>query len=106
LDKHQDNIMASLNHRLAIARAANNTQLIALLEQERQQVSGKQTHPGTALWQKILAFVLGDSRLQVSQFFNGSDRWWYAFNPQTGECVYADSEAELRLWIKENYQGR
>ncbi len=44
--------------------------------------------------------------LQVRQFVNGSDMMWYAFDPTTGQCVYADSEAELRIWIEQNYQGK
>ncbi len=46
------------------------------------------------------------NELQVRQFVNGSDMMWYAFDPTTGQCVYADSEAELRLWIEQNYQGK
>jgi hypothetical protein len=46
------------------------------------------------------------NELQAHQFVNGSDMMWYAFDPTTGQCVYADSEAELRIWIEENYQGK
>ncbi len=45
------------------------------------------------------------NELQVHQFANGSDLLWYAFDPMTGNCIYADSEAELRVWIDQNYQG-
>jgi hypothetical protein len=50
--------------------------------------------------QKITEALFGSYQLQVCQFMNGSDLWWYAFDPRTGDCVYADSEAELRLWIE------
>jgi hypothetical protein len=113
LAQHQANLMASLAHRLEIARASHNSQLIELLEQERRQITfnAPQTRRSQQGWLKSLIkdFVRlfsGNSELQVEQFVNGSDQWWYAFDPRTGDCVYADSEAELRLWIKENYQGK
>lgn len=54
------------------------------------------------LKQRITEALFGSYQLQVCQFMNGSDLWWYAFDPRTGECVYADSEAELRLWIEQH----
>ncbi|MBW4522379.1 MAG: hypothetical protein KME16_22220 [Scytolyngbya sp. HA4215-MV1] len=55
------------------------------------------------LREKITEALFGSYQLQVCQFINGSDIWWYAFDPRTGECVYADSEAELRVWIEQHY---
>ncbi len=52
------------------------------------------------------ALFVDNSELQVHQFMNGSDLMWYAFDPRTGQSVYADSEAELRIWIEDNYYGR
>lgn len=111
--RHQDNIMASLARRVEAARAANDRRLIELLEQEKQQIASttKLKTPSLVSWlktfgQAVFKALRGESKLHVSQFINGSDRWWYAFNPHTGECVYADSEAELKLWIKQHYQGR
>lgn len=124
LTKHQDNLMASLAHRLEVARANNNIQLIELLEQEKQQIAATvdrhfdSARPRTTTnltaalsaglkrLQAGFATLIGQSELQVSEFMNGSDRWWYAYDPQTGAWVYADSEVELRLWIKQNYQGK
>lgn len=114
-DKHHDNIMAILARRIEVAQAANDSQLIELLEQERQQI-GQATNSDrnarsfaakfAAFKQDVVNTFFGGSELQVSQYKQGSDDWWYAFDPQTGNCVYADSEAELRLWIEENYQGK
>jgi hypothetical protein len=115
LSRHRDNIMASLTQRLQRARNANDLQLVQLLEQEKQQIEQEVTQleaasrsPWLSSIQHWLNSILfGNAELQVSQFVDGdSDEWWYAFDPQTGRCVYADSEAELRLWIKNNYQGR
>ncbi|MBW4691460.1 MAG: hypothetical protein KME27_06790 [Lyngbya sp. HA4199-MV5] len=114
LEQHQNSIMASLAHRLDVARANNNAHLVALLERERQQVAPKSAastvptrhHWWTALSTFVVNRLFGGSELQVCEIVDGRDRWWVASNPQTGELVYADSEAELRLWIEENYQGR
>lgn len=113
LDKHQDSIMASLAHRLDVARASNNVHLVALLEQEKQQVGktiSKHARSQRNWWDTLTQFVVnrffGSSELQVAEIVDGRDRWWVASDPQTGQMVYADSEAELRLWIEENYQGK
>lgn len=112
--KHYDNIMSVLARRIEAAQAANNAQLIELLEQEKQQIAQTATpHRDVplavrfdAFKQGLLKVLFGGSGLQASRYQQGSDGWWYAFDPQTGDAVYADSEAELRLWIKENYLGR
>lgn len=105
--------MTSLAQRLQRARSADNFRLVQLLEQEKKQLeqevssSESRSHwfTGTQNWLSSLLF--GKTDLQVSQFVDSiNDQWWYAFDPQTGNCVYADSEAELRLWIKNNYQGQ
>ena len=114
LSKHHDSIMASLSHRLEVARATNNSRLVTLLEQEKRQVASGQSNGvarSHATWwqavaQRITHALFGGSSLQVCEVVDGGDRWWVASDPRTGQFVYADSEAEMRLWIEENYQGR
>ena len=115
LATHQVNMLAPLAHRLKIAKETNNLQLVEQLEREKQQIApdapGHRISKSLSAWfssirQSIANAIAAESNLEVRQFGNGSDRWWYAFDPRTGDCVYADSEAELRVWIKENYQGR
>lgn len=113
LDRHLDSMMASLARRIEAAKQADNLQLIELLEQEKQQVrslTNEELNPTSswfaALKQAIVKALFGGSDLQVCHFVNGSDEWWYLTDPRTGQQVYADSEAELRLWIKENYHGQ
>jgi hypothetical protein len=112
LSRHQDNIMTSLAQRLQRARSSNDFRLVQLLEQEKRQVEQElplqlRSHWFTTLQNRLNTILFGKAELQVSQFVDSArDAWWYAFDPQTGHCVYADSEAELRLWIKDNYQGR
>ncbi len=112
-NRHYDSMMASLVRRKEVAKAANDFQLVKLLKQEEQQVAfqaSKRNEPRANAWlnafRQSVAALFGSSELQVHQFANGTDRWWYTFDPRTGRCVYADSEAELRLWIEENYQGK
>ncbi len=114
--KHHSNIVESLNHRMEVARAAHNDRLVNLLEQELQQVqeiensrfplrrhlTGLKTR-----WQSLVRGWSTRSELQVRQIEDASgNRWWQAYNPQTGEMVYADSDTELRLWIKQHYSGK
>jgi len=101
-------MMASLAHRLEVAKATNNSQLARLLECEAQQLTiadtSSQRFKLNAWLQSIkqrVAALFTHSTPRVHEFVNGSDRWWYTINPRTGEFVYADSEAELRLWIKD-----
>ncbi len=112
---HRANMMASLAHRLDVAKKANNLQLIALLEQERQELIAESS-PFKALrslvsWFKTVGENLQKatakrSGLEVSKVELNGDCWWYAFDPQTGRSVYADSDEELLLWVKTNYQGK
>lgn len=111
--KHQANIMATLAHRIEAAQAVHNTQLIELLEREQQQLGQAAPLSRESLAakfnvfrQRIVNAFSRKSDLQVYQYNQGTDWWWYAFDPSTGDCVYADSEAELRVWIEQNYRGR
>lgn len=112
LDRHRDSMMASLNHRLEVARATNNFQLIQLLQQEEQTLSRMFAPPSRSLWQRcqswFKALRINDphkSELEVSQVVLNGDRWWYAYDPRSGQSVYASSDQELMLWVNENYQG-
>lgn len=113
LSRHRDNILTALSHRLQRAKKANDFRLVQLLEQERQQIEQEVPQlKSRSRWLNTIptwlnSILFGKAELQVSQFVDSAkDDWWYAFDPQTGRCVYADSEAELRLWIKHNYQSR
>jgi hypothetical protein len=110
--KHHANMLASLDHRLEAARAADNTQLVALLEKERQQLTGN----GIGLlkapmnWMKRLQQAIAkffSNELDVEEIVDESGRrWWRAYDPQTGKTVYTDSQSEVMVWIEQNYQGR
>lgn len=111
LQKHHENVVASLNRRLAVARANCDQTLIALLEQEQQQiVADVDRHAGSlqqqlaTLWDDLTTLVRGDANLRVWQTVDRhGEHWWCAYDPKTGQSVYADSESEMRLWIEQNY---
>jgi hypothetical protein len=114
LVKHQQNIATSLLHRLESARASHNTQLLALLEQEQQQLA-RMTPSQTGishllgkakkLWHQVIdSFFSPEAALEVRQVIDHNGiLWWYAYEPRTGRCVYATSEAEAVNWIEENH---
>jgi hypothetical protein len=106
---HQHSMMESLTSRLNAARSARNAQLIEKLEQEQQQLAPNVSAQARlrfvescwkAIKQGVGQFFWNGSTQQVYEFSCGSDRWWYTFDPITGECICADSEAELSLWIQ------
>jgi hypothetical protein len=120
---HQSSMLASLERRLGVAKAACNWQLIELLEVERQEISpgsfGAKTlrrnasckeSPSSRLqselqdiWHKFIEMCVPKAELQIEQTADSNgNTWWYACNPQTGQSVYSGSEAEMRLWIETN----
>ncbi len=113
--QHQATIAASLARRLAIAKAAQNAQLITLLEQEQQQLDHN-PHPLTLLaladqvkqiWQSWLDALDRHSQLSVKQVVGESGLvFWYAYDPQTGKSLYAESSSEVVKWIEDNHLGQ
>ena len=112
---HRQSMIDSLQHRLETAQTNRDRRLLELLEHEKHQLIDEAYQLN--LWQALQSgftsiqkginrVLFGGSSLQVNEFDVGSDHFWYAKNPMTGECVYADSESELRLWIEENYSER
>lgn len=117
LSQHQANIIASLSHRLEVARATHNTQLIALLEQEQRQlraqgIFGKAggltdlTYRIRQWWAGVINAIENSSKLSVERIVDETGSvWWYAFDPCTGKTLYAETEAEVMQWIEENQLG-
>ena len=111
-DQHYANMQASLDHRLEVARAAHNNQLISLLEQEKRQLESDWSFNGPLSvlarlkhwWGQLAAAIAHVDDLQVWTTTDDNDAlWWHAYNPRTGRSVITDSEAEMRLWIEANY---
>lgn len=113
--KHRANIAASLARRLEAARAAQNTHLVAMLEQEQKQLLKQPTLFDWAtlrsqirqLWQTWRDAIERQSQLSVERVVDRSGViWWHAYDPQTGKALYAESESEVMQWIEDNHLGR
>jgi hypothetical protein len=111
---------ASLAHRLEIARASQNEHLVALLEREQQQLgvelnrlNGLRVNGLPSLvqgvsqrWQEWMEAIATHSQLSVERVSADGEIFWYAYDPQTGKALYAESESEVLDWIEKNGLGR
>jgi|GEM_PF-410306 len=118
--KHLDNMVASLAHRLEVARANQNFGLVAQLEQERQQLQRQyrlsvRAHTprpsllaiGQRLWSDLKTAIAQSTQLSVDRWVtDAGEVWWQAHDPQTGKALYTDSEADVVQWIEDNGLGR
>lgn len=109
--QHQATIAASLARRLAVAKAAQNTQLLTLLEQEQQQLN-RESHPLNLLalinkvWHSWLDALDRHSQLSVKQIVSNGITFWHAYDPKTGKSLYAESSSEVVKWIEDNDLGQ
>ena len=118
LAQHRENIIASLSHRLEVARATHNTQLIALLEQEQRQLKAQVTFGKAGSlsafsnrvkrwWSEIINAIENSNKLSVEQVVDETGSvWWYAYDPCTGKTLHAETETEVMQWIEDNRLGR
>lgn len=113
--QHQANIAASLAHRLEVARATRNTQLVVLLEQEQRQLQA-QSRPSrlsnlfsslNQRWHNLILAIENSSKLSVERVVDEAGSiWWYAHDPATGKTLYAETEADVLQWIEDNRLGQ
>lgn len=110
--RHKANISASLARRLDQARATRDFQLLALLEQEQQQLI--QSEPpqqsalsnsiqwGKAVWYRLINAIANCSRISIKAvtMSDSGAVIWRGYNPTTGETRYAETEAELIDWVE------
>lgn len=54
---------------------------------------------------RITGLFCANCELQVIKFSNDTQAWWYAYDPQTQQHIYAATEEELERWIEAQYQG-
>jgi hypothetical protein len=114
LNKHQLNILSSLEHRIKIAKLEQNLQLVDLLEIEKKSIdptflqSNAERSPIDWLNRLINGLIdnfVPKTELQIKKLSDTfGNEWWYAYDPKTGKSVYADSDSEMRLWIESNYK--
>ncbi len=96
--KHKATIAGLLTHRLEIARANQNSQLVSLLEQERQQLEHSQTQPVKTNFWNWLTQPMQISIKQLPSSLGGTI--WEGYNPTTGETRHAATEAEIIDWLE------
>ncbi len=112
--QHQAAIAASLTRRLEVAKAAQNFHLVALLEQEQQQLGLAKKHHGSDLvtqikqvWNSWMDAIAHHSMLSIDQIMSDSGTvLWRAYDPRTGKTLYAESESEVVQWIEDNDLGQ
>jgi len=108
---HRTNLLARLEQRIAAAQARHDQRLLALLEQERQQLQISWTpstgsNPLVRFWQWLKQTLLSSPQLQVTSLRDNTGQlWWYAFDPRTGKTLYAESDTEVIQWIEDNRLG-
>ncbi|MGV0027534.1 hypothetical protein [Phormidesmis priestleyi] len=120
--QHQAAILASLSRRIAVAKAAQNVELVFLLEQERRQFDqnnqprmraiSSSDPQGVAdqikqVWRNWMRAIDESSRLSVERIVGDSGViLWRAYDPMTGKTLYAESSSEVVKWIEDNRLGQ
>jgi len=115
--QHLKNMIASLDHRIAVARANQDSRLMELLLQEKRQLESwsgdwaitpkNLIQKFRFLWQQIGRAIANGEALHVEKIVEASGEvWWYAHDPRTGKTLWAESEPEVVKWIEDNNLGR
>jgi len=109
---HQANLLTSLTHRLEAARAHQDQQLVAALQQEQEQLSTV-AHPASAssrleqVWMGFAETLSDWTKVQIEQTTDSQGNpGWYVYNPQAGEAMFTKSQDEMNQWIKSSYWGK
>ena len=109
---HKANLLSLLTRRLEIAKARQDQPLVAALEREYEQLTAlaQPTSMGTRLAQLWMSFAetLSDwNKVHIEQMVDANGKpGWYAYNPQAGQSIFTESEAEMHRWITQSYWGR
>lgn len=59
----------------------------------------------TGVWQSIVRYLTTQNEPKIWQsndWFGHS--WWNVYLPETGQTVRLTSEAEVRVWLEENFR--
>ena len=104
--KHQAIILSNLAHRLKIAQADQNLELLSLLEQERQQLEQSYQRSFQTDKRNLWDWLTQPARLSITQVssnteLGNSGRYFRGYNPITGEIRYGATEADMIDWVEE-----
>ncbi|MEL6940553.1 MAG: hypothetical protein AAFO84_15335 [Cyanobacteria bacterium J06598_1] len=106
---HQSNVMTSLNHRLAVAKANHNQRLVSALEREYEQLTTLAQPVSVVtqlekLWMRFATTLSDWSMVHIERTVDSSGQHsWYAYNPQSGQAVVTHSESDMNQWIRTHY---
>lgn len=113
--QRQSNIKANLQHRMDVATAKQDHQLLQLLTHEQTQLESTwhgsllPAHRGpkvTQLWQHIAKRWPHRSQLSVEQRTTTTgEQWWHVEDPRSGKTFHAESLSVALHWIEENRLG-
>jgi len=113
--KHLSSMVASLTHRLEVARACQNDQLTTVLEREYEQLMVERKAVLTAsshsvkallqrLWDNFADTIPSLYQLQVTHTSDGKGHEsWSVYYPKTGQRLVTESKTEMQAWIKKTY---
>lgn len=118
--KHSSSIANLLAHRLEVAKASHNDQLVSLLEREYQQLMDRQAEQlqgnrrDTSLgaiatwwhgvWNHFADTIPGLYQLQVEESVDRQGQpVWQVYYPKTGQVFSTSSKTELQAWVQKNY---
>lgn len=112
--QHLNNISASLAHRLEVARANNDYDLLWQLQQEQNRLnslhragSNTKAHGLKQFWKQVVAAIQNADQLNVEKIVDESgETWWYAHDPRTNKTLWAESQSEIVKWIEDNNLGQ
>lgn len=109
---HQSNLMASLNHRLEVAKASHDQRLVTALELEYAQLTTI-AHPVAVrarlerLWVRFAETLSDWSKIHIEcTVEDNGKQCWHAYNPQSGQAIVTDSESDMHQWVRANYWGQ
>lgn len=119
--KHFANMADRLAHRLEVAKACHNAELVEQLQREyaqlmverqaeqlqlshRDQQAGAMAKWFQRLWNHFADTVPGLYQLQIEKSVDAQGQAvWQVYYPKTGQRMSTSSATELQSWIRQNY---
>jgi hypothetical protein len=109
---HQANLLRLLARRLEVAKAHHDQSLVSALEYEYQQLTAPDPSMSISarlqqLWLNFAETLSNWTKVHIEQTVNAKGKpSWYAYNPQSGQTIHTESQAEMHQWIKRTYWNR
>lgn len=86
------------------ADSLDRQRLEAVWNQDQPQAQNLKRAGLKGILQRLLKFFIGGNELRIWQTYDrAGNNWWHAYDPVTGRHASVDSEAEMRVWIEQQY---